>query len=219
MWEVNSQPRLTPALLLPLWAEAPCYERGGGVTPSLSPLSSGSPILECPVTRNKGFLPGLSCSANEDDSTGAGSQHPKEMFSPVLGSTCAHPQPILQEPAAGDVPRHSPKGALRTFKPTQRVGAVCCCGRRRQRVTPLAWGAGEQRAEGRKRSPAGWKKRELLPPWEYPPEAFSLPFGKDERNTVHLLCRRVPVPPQPSSPSPSARPPDSKEPLARGVNK
>lgn len=86
------------------------------------------------------------------------------------------------------------RGAMRTFKPTQRVSTVCCCGRRWQHITPLAWGAREQRTEGRICSPAGWKKRELLPPWEYPPEAFSFPFGKDEKNTVHLLCRRVPIP-------------------------
>ena len=179
--------------------------------------------------RNKGFLPGFatlghgdtdafsSCSKKEHDNTGP--QHPKQGCSPMLGSTCANPQPILQESEAGDEPCQSPKGAVRAFKSTQRVGTVWCCGRRRQRVTLPAWGAGEQRAEGRMRSPAGWKKRELLPPWEYPPEAFSFPFGKDERNTVHLLCRRVPVPPQPSFPSPSARPPESELLLARGVSK
>lgn len=83
------------------------------------------------------------------------------------------------------------------------MGTVSRCG-------PASLGAGEQHAEGRMRPPAGWKKRELLPPWEYPPEAFPFPFGKDERNTVHLLCRRVPVPPQPSP-----QPPESSE-LRRG---
>lgn len=83
------------------------------------------------------------------------------------------------------------------------MGTVSRCG-------PASLGAGEQHAEGRMRPPAGWKKRELLPPWEYPPEAFPFPFGKDERNTVHLLCRRVPVPPQPSP-----QPPESGE-LRRG---
>lgn len=212
---MSSQPRLTPASLLPLRAEAPCEKRGAQLTPGLSPLSSRSPRLECPILRNKGFLPGLSCSEEEDDSTGQGPSTRRRCAHPCWGAHVLVPSPSHKS----DEPRHSPRGAVRTFKPTQQVGAVCCCGRRRQRVAPLAWGAGEQRAEGRTRFPAGWKKRELLPSWEYPPEAFSFPFGKDERDTVHLLCRRVPVSPQPSSPSPSARPPESKEPLARGVNK
>lgn len=82
----------------------------------------------------------------------------------------------------------APKGAVRTFKPTQCEGTLWWCGQNQQPMALLAWEAREQRAEGRMQSPAGWKKRELLPPWEYPPEAFSFPFGKDKRNTVHLLC-------------------------------
>lgn len=96
------------------------------------------------------------------------------------------------ESTAGGEPCQSPKGAVRTFKPTQRGGTLWWCGQNQQHVTLPAWEAREQRAEGRMRSPAGWKKRELLPPWEYSPEAFSFPFGKDKRNTVHLLCWRVP---------------------------
>lgn len=176
-------------------------------------------MLERPIMRTKGFLPSLSCSENEDDSTGQGPSTQRRCAHPCWGADVFMPSPSYKSLQRVMSLVTASKGAVRTFKPTQHVGAACCRGRRRQRVTPLAWGAGVQRAEGRMHSPAGWKKRELLPPWEYPPEAFSFPFGKDERNTVHLLCGRVPVPPHPSSPSPSTQSPESKEPLARGVNK
>lgn len=137
------------------------------------------------------------------------------VLAPKAGMYSCPAHPI--ESTAGDEPCQSPKGAVRTFKPTQRGGTLWWCGQNQQHVTPLAWEAREQRAEGRMRSPAGWKKRELLPPWEYSPEAFSFPFGKDKRNTVHLLYWRVPIPPQPSSPSPASLP--KAEPPTGGLNK
>lgn len=151
-----------------LWCwNQPLLWRKRALCQALPPLGTGTLMLSFPAQKMRMMTPGRVPA-------------PKA----VMYSSPARPI----EPAVGDEPCQSPKGAVRTFKPTQRGGTLWWCGQNQQHITPLAWQARGQRAEGRMRSPAGWKKRELLPPWEYPPEAFSFPFGKDKRNTVHLLC-------------------------------
>lgn len=209
MWEVSSRlcarregVRIPPVYTLHpqgLWFwNQPLVWRTRALCQALPPLGTGASMLSFPAQKMRMMTLG-------------------RVPAPKAGTYSTPVHPI--ESALDEEHCQSPKGALGTFKPTQVGGTLWWCGQNQQRATPLAREAREHRAEGRMWSPAGWKKRELLPPWEYPPEAFSFPFGKDKRNTVHLLCWRVPIAPQPSSPSPSARPPESKEPLARRVNK